>query len=131
MYALSVKQPFASDIVIGNKTIEWRSKPWKHRGPLIICASLKPVVEVTKGVFMPVGMALGIVEMVDCRPFTREDLAPAGCRYYRGLVSGYAWVLENPREIEPVSVKGMVAPFIWRGPELVECPGWHKRHGIT
>ena len=29
-------QPFASQIVIGEKTIEWRSKPFNWRGPLVI-----------------------------------------------------------------------------------------------
>lgn len=41
MKALSVRQPFASQIVIGEKTIEWRSKPFNWRGPLVICASKK------------------------------------------------------------------------------------------
>ena len=45
MKALSVRQPFASQIVIGEKTIEWRSKPFNWRGPLVICASKSAIIE--------------------------------------------------------------------------------------
>ena len=34
----------------------------------------------------------------------------------------------SPREVVPVPVKGIVAPWPWRGPELTLCPGWHDRN---
>ena len=74
MKALSVRQPFASQIVIGEKTIEWRSKPFNWRGPLVICASKSAIIELDNGKRLPVGVALGIVDVVGCRPMTREDL---------------------------------------------------------
>ena len=64
MKALSVRRPFASQIVIGEKTIEWRSKPFNWRGPLVICASKSAIIELDNGKLLPVGMALGIVDVV-------------------------------------------------------------------
>ncbi|MEO6583240.1 MAG: ASCH domain-containing protein [Ferruginibacter sp.] len=40
MYALSLLQPWASLVVMGVKTIETRSWSTRHRGPLLIHASL-------------------------------------------------------------------------------------------
>ena len=118
MKALSVRQPFASQIVIGEKTIEWRSKPFNWRGPLVICASKSAIIELDNGKRLPVGVALGIVDVVGCRPMTRRITR----------TRGFAWELVSPREVVPVPVKGIVAPWPWRGPELTLCPGWHDRN---
>ena len=133
-YALSVRQPFASLIITGKKTIEWRAKPFKYRGDLIICASANPKKKTTTGQPLPTGAAIGIVAVIDCRLMTKQDLAAACCldylEYIYGPPTGYAWILENPREAEPVPVKGIVAPWPWKGPELVLAPGWHKAIGF-
>ena len=128
MKALSVRRPFASQIVIGEKTIEWRSKPFIWRGPLVICASKSAIIELDNGKLLPVGMALGIVDVVGCHPMTRKDLVAACCEDYEDEMYGFAWELANPREVVPVPVKGIVAPWPWRGPELTLCPGWHDRN---
>ncbi|MEI3453029.1 MAG: ASCH domain-containing protein [Bilophila wadsworthia] len=88
MKALSVRRPFASQIVIGEKTIEWRSKPFNWRGPLVICASKSAIIELDNGKLLPVGMALGIVDVVGCRPMTREDSC---CGVLRGLRGRDVW----------------------------------------
>ncbi|MFR5647013.1 MAG: hypothetical protein ACLUDQ_11485 [Bilophila wadsworthia] len=49
-------------------------------------------------------------------------------RGLRGRDVGFAWELANPREVVPVPVKGIVAPWSWRGPELTLYPGWHDRN---
>lgn len=131
MYALSVKQPFASLIAVGEKTVEWRSRVWNYRGPVVICASKSPKwrthgKEPGSKAYLPTGAAICIVDMVDCRPITRKDLYAACCEDFRGKPDGYAFVLENPREVEPVEVKGQLRPWVWEGPELVLAPGWHK-----
>ena len=82
MKALSVRQPFASQIVIGEKTIEWRSKPFNWRGPLVICASKSAII----------------------------DFVAACCEDYEDEMYGFAWELVSPREVVPVPVKGIVAP---------------------
>jgi hypothetical protein len=131
MYALSVKQPFASLIAVGDKTIEWRTRVWNYRGPVVICASKNPRIRLDDGkTYLPVGAAICIVDMVDCRTMTRDDLYAACCEDYEGPVDGFAWILENPREVEPAPVKGIVAPWPWKGPELVLSPGWHDRIGF-
>jgi hypothetical protein len=136
MHALSVKQPYASLIATGAKTIEWRSKVWNYRGPVVICASKNPKPAVPEGSkhYLPVGKAICIVDMVDCRFFTEDDLGPAvmrnsGIKVIKGK-DGYAWVLENPREINPIDVKGIVAPWPWKGREPILCPEWHKNHNF-
>jgi hypothetical protein len=136
VYALSVRQPFASLIAVGEKTIEWRSWLWTYRGPVVICASNSPKWR-TQGkapgskAYLPTGAAVCIVDMVDCRPLMRGDLyAACVCDKkdgsdFDGDVDGYAFMLENPREVEPVEVKGQLRPWLWQGPELVFAPGWH------
>ena len=131
MYALSVQQPFASSIAVGDKTIEWRKRVWNYRGPVVICASKNPRYKLDNGRYLPAGAAVCIVDMVDCRLMKKKDLYAACCEDYKGPVDGYAWVIENPREVEPVPVKGIVAPWPWQGPELVFAAGWHKRMGFT
>ena len=110
MKALSVRQPFASQIVIGEKTIDWRSKPFNWRGPLVICASKSAIIELDNGKRLPVGVALGIVDVVGCRPMTRKDLVAACCEDYEDEMDGFAWELVSPREVVPMPVKGIVAP---------------------
>jgi len=136
VYALSVKQPFASLIAVGEKTVEWRSRVWNYRGPVVICASKSPKwrthgKEPGSKAYLPTGAAICIVDMVDCRPMKRKDLAAACLEDEGSAVDGYAWILENPREVEPVPVKGIVAPWPWKGPELILAPGWHdERYGM-
>jgi len=135
MYALSVRQPYASLIALGEKTIEWRTRPWAYRGPVVICASKKPKWPMRaknppdRKTYLPTGSAVCIVDMVDCRPMTGDDLYAACCGDMSSGpgddLAGFAWMLENAREVEPVPVRGMVAPWFWTGPELVFAPGWH------
>src|SRR5205807_606340 len=58
--ALSVRQPFASAILAGQKTEEYRTWSTTHRGLLAIHASGPPVDG------LPVGVILGTVELVGC-----------------------------------------------------------------
>lgn len=130
--ALTVRQPFASLIVYGNKTLEIRSRRTNHRGQLLICAGandyegkmidpdvrgrvvscdrylqesrqLSPNVEM-----FPKGVAVGIVELVDCRPMTPDDARRACVEFRPGL---FAWEFENPLLIEPFPVTGNVGLF--------------------
>lgn len=96
MKALSVKQPWAELIARGEKTIEVRSKPTKYRGPLLIVSCKRPNVWVT-------GHAIAVVDLVDCRPMAKADEEAA---LRERWVGAKAWVLENPRRVEPVPVTG-------------------------
>ena len=102
MKALSVKQPWASMIASGVKTIETRTWYTEYRGPLLICSSKQPTGQ------GPTGKALCVVDLVDCRRMRSGDQAAAGCVVYEGA---YSWVLANVRLVEPFPVKGMLGLF--------------------
>jgi hypothetical protein len=104
MKALSVRQPWASRIRLGEKRIEVRSWPTEYRGPLVICATRRPRIG-----GLPVGVALCVVQLLDCRPMTVNDEPAAGVRLFPGA---YAWVLGQVTPIEPpVPVSGRLGLF--------------------
>ncbi|MCI7403953.1 MAG: ASCH domain-containing protein [Pyramidobacter sp.] len=72
---LSVRQPWANQIVCGTKTVEWRSWATKYRGPLLICSTAQPDSRfraMCKDYPEYNGVACGIVTLADCVPFTRR-----------------------------------------------------------
>ena len=89
MKALSIREPYVSQIVNGSKTAEYRSWPTKHRGDLLICGS-----KTVDGPFA--GMAACIVRIVDC--IRAED-------------GGYAWMIEDVRPLAPFPVTGRLSFF--------------------
>lgn len=96
--ALSVKQPFASMIAQGKKTIETRTWSTEYRGDLLIVSTQKPIIP-----GLPSGKALCIAKLVDCRPMLIEDEGLARFQWYRGA---WAWVLEDILPIQPFGVRG-------------------------
>lgn len=110
MKALSVRQPWAQLIADGEKTVEVRSRDTRHRGPLAIHASAKPdtgMAAECKGLLF--GVVVCIVDVVDSRPLTLADVDPALLPddWTRSECDGlFAWVLANPRLVEPVAAKG-------------------------
>lgn len=104
MKALTVYPEPACDIAKGLKTIEYRSWPTDYRGDIVIHSSNKPEPGYVAG------YALCVVEIVDVIKYGERD---------------YGWVLENPRMIIPVRVKGQ--RFIWDyyGPvEIIPDEEW-------
>ena len=99
-------------IARGEKTIEVRSWSTKYRGKLLICAGAKPHGD------DPTGVAVAVVDLVECRPFAPGDES-AACAADPG---DFAWLLINARPIEPVPVKGALGIFVVEVPvvELVE-----------
>lgn len=112
MIALTIHSPWASAIALGEKTIEVRSWRTRHRGPLLICASARrpPLVD---GYRAPYGLALGTVDLVDCRPLAKADLDAAmiNLEDWPYVCTDFAWVFANPVEIEPFPVKGQQGLF--------------------
>ncbi len=51
----------------------------------------------------PLGVALCLVELYDCRPMTKEDEIPARCRIYPGA---WSWCFRNIRPVKHVPIKG-------------------------
>ena len=101
MKALSVRQPWASWIASGRKTIEVRSWATSFRGDLLIVSSRKPPIE-------PAGCALAVVRLAECRPMTADDEVAACCPFSTG---SWAWVLAEPRQIRPFPVRGRLGLY--------------------
>ena len=109
MKALSLKQPWASLIAIGKKTIETRTWSTNYRGKLLIVSSKTFDKNYPYHNFLslglPMGKALAIVEVVDCRKMKKEDEEAAGLPYRPDL---YSWILSDIQKIEPFPVKGQL-----------------------
>lgn len=102
MKALSVKEPWASRIVFGPKTIELRTWQTSYRGQVLICASAKPEGPTS-------GMALGTVNLVECRPATDADEKDAMCPI---AIGDFAWILSEKKVLgTPFGVKGQLGLF--------------------
>jgi hypothetical protein len=94
MKCISIRQPWVAQILAGTKVQEYRSRPCRIRGRVLIHASRK--VEVG-GQDLPTGCIVGAVEIVDCQPDGE---------------GGFAWALRNPvRFAVPVPFVGQVGWF--------------------
>lgn len=94
---LSVRQPYASAIIRGLKTVEFRSWSTDYRGPLLIHAG--STVDATEAypeverLTCPRGAIIGLVELTDCVEIFADE---------------FDWILENPRSIEPIPCRGQL-----------------------
>jgi len=102
--ALSVRQPWASFIAEGKKSIETRTWNTVHRGELLIVASKLPSLPP-----LPAGKAVAFARLSECRRMRPSDEARAMCaRYPRA----FSWVLDDVRPIKvPFSVKGQLGLY--------------------
>lgn len=105
MKALSVRNPYAAFILIGEKPIECRSWQTDYRGDLLICSSANPKVKNTI-----CGHAICIVRLDSIEPFTKEHLE-AACLEEMPEGKQYAWHFTNLRYIKPFPVKGKLNFF--------------------
>lgn len=115
MKALSIRQPWASLIASGRKTIELRTWTTKYRGPLVVCAgSARSAtvdgkrVRVVEGDATPLGVVLCVVDLVDVRASTDADAEHAFCQ---PMPAEFAWVLENARPVQALAVSGKLGLF--------------------
>lgn len=114
MKAFSIKQPWASLIDSGEKTVEVRSWTTKYRGPLLICSGASPMRGFAWKSPALLGKALCVVELLDVVPFDREQHGKACCipEDMLHMVEGqFAWILGAVREIKPFPVKGQLGIF--------------------
>lgn len=96
MKALTLRQPWASLIAQGKKTIETRTWYTHYRGPLLIAAS------------KPDGCLVCRCTLADCRPMMAADEDAACCAVYPGA---WAWVLTDITPVDPVPVQGRLRLF--------------------
>lgn len=88
-------------IASGEKTIETRVWCTRHRGALLIVGSKRP-----DGRFA--GKAACIVDVLGCRPMTKEDEAAACIALYP---RAKAWMLGNLRLVKPVEISGQLGVY--------------------
>lgn len=85
-----VHLPYWEEIMLGEKTIEYRTWTTSYRGPLAIAAAKR------KEAGDRAGCAVCTIELVDIR---------------KGSGNEFEWILEDPRPIWPVPIKGRLGIF--------------------
>lgn len=113
MKALVVRQPWASLIADGPKRVETRSRRTSYRGPLLLVAGCSTAELNLPGPLwdqqhLPRGVALAVIELLDCRRMTPADAEAACCAFRPDL---WAWLLGEPRRVERLPVRGMPGLF--------------------
>lgn len=120
MKVLSIKEPYASLIMMNIKKIETRSFKTKYRGELYIHASLSKSnqnSELSKLISPMYGEIICKCSLVDCVLMTdeffenlkKENPMEYKCGHYE--VGRYAWILEDIKIIKPIKSKGKLG--IW------------------
>lgn len=120
MKVISIKEPFATLIMNGNKKIETRSWKTNYRGELYIHASGKSlakeflddnIIDLIKDMDMNFGNIICKVNLVDCIYMDEEfieKIKKNKIEYICGLyeVGRYAWIFDNIELIYPIPAKG-------------------------
>ena len=118
MKVLTIKQPWATLIMQGNKRFEFRSWQTKYRGELLIHAGKGIDKEAIKRLSkylpkeLPLGKILGKVTLVDCikmSPVFKEELIKENIDIYTksSFQENYGWQIDNVQVFdEPIDAKG-------------------------
>jgi hypothetical protein len=120
--ALGIRQPWAELILRGVKTIEVRSQPTTISGPIYLYTSkvLADIPAAAQAIrshkldaeSLPKGAIVGSVQIIDCRPCTRDDARDA-CVPASVLAGRQAWVLGHPERLA-LPVKPRFLPYgVW------------------
>lgn len=133
MHALSLLQPWASLVAIGAKRVETRSWGTKHRGPLLIHASLgkEAMLELPPdleelmvsylhkaGVYgaLPRGVILAVVRLADVQRIPENIALPYSERQFGDFTPGrFAWFMEELHRLPiPIPCRGSLG--VWSVP---------------
>lgn len=118
MKVLTIKQPWATLIMQGNKRFEFRSWQTNYRGELLIHAGKGIDKEAIKRLEkylpkeLPLGKILGKVTLVNCvkmSPGFKEELLKENKDIYAqsSFKENYGWQLENVEVFDkPIETKG-------------------------
>jgi hypothetical protein len=126
LHALSIRQPWASEIILGTKDVENRTWPTKHRGPVLIHAAKSQATADAMGFLeflrerglsmnantarswratafrdLPRGGIIGIAEIVDCVEASESPW----------FVGPYGFVLRNAKPLPFIPCKGLLGFF--------------------
>lgn len=126
MKILSLKNPFASLVTDGLKTIETRWWKTYYRGPLLIASTKQEFTKQdlfelyrNKKLYREVynyhqnnlrnnGVALCVCNLIDVRPMEKNDVTNAYVEYHPDR---FSWVLDDIQEISPFMIKGQQGLF--------------------
>lgn len=133
LLALSIRQPWAGLIVAGRKSIEVRTWPTAHRGPLLVHASkvrderpeatqwvtpaVAPFCELTGGV-------IGLVDLIECRDyrtppeFLADRAAHLNAPHWFQLQGLFGFRLANPVRVTFFPCSGQTRLFHVTGFEM-------------
>lgn len=105
---LTVRQPWASLISSGRKTIEVRSWRTDFRGALVIHAGMGVDLEHSFRFDdeLPAGVILSVVDLVDVRPLSASDRRAACLAAHDKTLERFAWVLRDPIALPPITMRG-------------------------
>lgn len=121
MKTLTIKQPWATLIIQGDKRFEFRSWKTSYRGDLLIHAGKGIDKEAMKRLKkyipedMPLGKIIGKVKLVDCikmSPEFKEMLLKENNEIYTksSFQENYGWQVENVEVFNhPIPVKGQLS----------------------
>ena len=121
MKVLTIKQPWATLIMQGDKRFEFRSWQTKYRGELLIHAGKSVDKEAMKRLAkylpddIPLGKILGKVTLVDCikmSPEFKELLKKENSDIYTksSFAENFGWQVENVEVFEePIEAKGQLS----------------------
>ena len=122
MKCISIKQPWATLIILHGKDVENRTWGTNYTGPLLIHSSKTydhdgDMYLHSMGIFrdisaflpseLPSGAIIGKVELIGCwqRPFLRKEPS-------RWFFGPWGWILENPVAFKkPIPYKGQLGIF--------------------
>lgn len=108
---LAVRQPWATYIAEGTKTVEVRTWATRHRGPVLIVASGRPLRHADEAGavwVLPARVQVCTVELVEVRPMVPADEALAHVPCVPGA---FAWVVERPRMVRPAPHRGRLGLY--------------------
>ena len=125
MKVLTIKQPWATLIMQGNKRFEFRSWQTKYRGELLIHAGKEIDKEAVKRLSkylpkeLPQGKIIGKVTLVNCvkmTPELKEELLKENRDIYTksSFQENYGWQLEDVNVFnEPIDAKGHLSLWVY------------------
>ena len=128
MKVVSIREPYASLIKDGIKTIETRSWRTKYRGPIYIhsCMSKYKIKDNVNKLIkseLKYGYILCKAELVDCIYMDEDFIEQEKNRDYNNFICGryevgrFAWILKNIEILdEPIEIKGQLG--LWNYDEL-------------
>ena len=122
MKVLTIKQPYATLIAEEIKEYEFRTWKTKYRGELLIHAGNGVDKDALKrfehlNLEYPKGQIIAKANLTDCIYVTEcfgESLYNKNSLVYKGLINkgdwdGYAFKLEDVKEIEPIKISGKLS----------------------